>query len=117
MLAEYKDLTVIITNAKKAIVEVGNWDYAVIQVVGATGTMSISATNDGGAIQGTSLGSWKTSANYTAIQATKLADGTSVSALVADGLYRIGVVGRYLQIGDGTTAAATKCIIMLSKIS
>ena len=117
MLANYIDVTASIVANKKVVISLSNWDYAVVQVIAPTGTMSISATNDSGDIQGVTDGSYKTATNFSTVQATKLSDGTSVNSLASTGLYRVGVVGRFLQIGDGTTAGVTKCVIMLTKIS
>lgn len=116
MVAQYLDLTAQLNAENEAIVEVGNWDYAVIQAVSPTGTLNITATLDSGAVQGTTDGNWVDSTNYVTVQATKLADGTAVTAIAAAGLFRVAVVGRYLKIG-GASAAATKLLVMLTKIS
>ena len=116
MVNTYLDLTSQLNTSNAAVVEVGNWDYAVIQAVSPTGTLSITATLDSGAVQGSTDGNWETSINYAAVQATRLSDGSSVTTIAATGLYRVPVVGRYLKIG-GASAAATKLLVMLAKIS
>jgi hypothetical protein len=116
MLAQYLDLSLELNKNNFAIVELSNWDYCVIQVVNPSGTINLTATNDSGAVQGQTDGNYKLSTNYTTIQATKLSDGTDVTALATAGQYRVDVVGRYLKIG-GASAAATKLLIMLAKIS
>ena len=93
-----------------------NYDYAVIQMVNPSGTIALTATNNSGAVQGVSDGSIDTAANYVTVQATKLADGTAATSLAAAGLYRVGVVGRYVKLG-GASAAADKVLVMLAKIS
>ena len=116
MVAQYIDATLDLTTDNSVVIELSNWDYAVIQAVSPTGTINLTATNDSGAVQGVSDGSWKTATNFQTIQATKLSDGTTVTAIAASGLYRVGVVGRYLKIG-GVSASASSLIIMLAKIS
>lgn len=116
MLAQYLDLSLKLNANNFAIVELSNWDYCVIQVVSPSGTINLTATNDSGAIQGETDGSYKLSTSYTTVQATKLSDGTAVTALATSGQYRVGVVGRYLKIG-GVGASAAKLLVMLSKIS
>jgi hypothetical protein len=116
MLAQYLDLTAEFNANNRASFEMSNYDYAVIQMVSPSGTIALTATNDSGAEQGVTDGDITTSTNYTTVQATKLADGTAVTSLAAAGLYRIGVVGRYIKFG-GASAAATKVLVMLAKIS
>lgn len=117
MLAQYLDLTQSFNANNGFKIDVSNYDYVVVQFVGPTGTINISATNDSGTPSAPySYGYDATSTNYQTISATKLADGTLVTAVAAAGLYRTNVVGRYLQYG-GTSAAATKVLLQLSKIS
>ena len=116
MLAQYLDKSIELNASNATIIELSNWDYCVIQVVNPSGTINLTATNDSGSVQAVTDGNYKLSTNYTTVQATKLSDGTAVTALAAAGLYRVGVVGRYLKIG-GASAAADKLLIMLTKIS
>ena len=113
MLAQYL-IPVFVNNA--ITIDVSNYDYAIVQFVNPTGTINITSTNDGGDMTGITDGNAKTATNFTAIQATKLSDGTAVTAVVTAGLYRINVAGRYLSFG-GTGAAATKVVIRLAMIS
>ena len=105
---------VFVSNA--FVIDVSNWDYVVAQFVSPSGTISITATNDSGDVEGITDGGPATATNFTAIQATKLADGTAVTAVAAAGLYKMNVVGRYIKF-SGASASATKIIIMLAKIS
>jgi hypothetical protein len=113
MLAQYIQ-PVFVSNA--FVIDVSNYDYVVAQFVAPTGTISITSTNDSGDVQGTTDGNYTTAANFTAVYATKLSTNTAVTAVDAAGLYKINVAGRYLKFG-GTSAAASKIIIMLAKIS
>lgn len=113
MLANYIQ-PVFVSNA--FVIDVSNWDYVVAQFIAPTGTINITATNDSGDVQGTTDGDASTAENFTTVYATKLSTNTAVTAVDAAGMYRINVAGRYLKFG-GTSAAATKIIIMLAKIS
>ncbi len=116
MISQYLDVTAAFNAANGYVQDLSNWDYCVFQFVNPSGTISITATNDGGAIQGETLGSAATATNFQTIQAAKLADGTAVTSVAAAGLYRVGVVGRYLKLG-GASAAADKVFLMMAKIS
>lgn len=93
--------------------DVGGYDYAIVQVVTPAGTLSFTTTNDGGAVQGASDGNATSSINYVAVQGTNLASGAAVSSLAASGLVRFGYIGQYLRL-SGTTVS--KCIVRLFKI-
>lgn len=99
--------------SNEIILDVSGWEFVVAQFVSPSGTINITATNnDGGS--STVTGGPATAADFTAVQATKLADGTAVTAVAAAGLYRLGVVGRFIKFG-GTAAAATGVYISLTK--
>ncbi len=116
MLAQYLDVTASFNSSNGVKIEMSNYDYCVVQFVSPSGTINITASNDSGAVEGTTDGNVTLSTNYQTVQATRLADGTSVTAVAAAGLYRLGVVGRYVQFA-GASAAATKVLVMLAKIS
>lgn len=83
-----------------------------IQIIGGGGTRSLQGTNDAGAVTGSTDGSALDATNFSTIQATKLSDGTAVTSITDAGIYRIDPVAfRFLQIGDGSTATATKIFI------
>jgi len=116
MLATYVDVTAKFNANNTFVQDVSNYDYAVVQFVAPSGTISFTATNDSGDVQGTTDGNATLATNFTTVQATKLLDGSAVTAASTAGLYRFGVVGRYIKFG-GASAAATKVIIQLAKIS
>jgi hypothetical protein len=95
--------------------DMSGWDTIVAQFVNPSGTISIAATNDGGAVTGSIEGSGLTAINFQTVQGTKLSDGTAVTSVAAAGLFKVGVVGRYVRFG-GASAAATKVIVEFSKI-
>jgi len=97
-------------------IDMSNWDNAVWQFVAPSGTIDTTSSNDGGAIQGSTDGNSKSALNFQTIQVTKLSDGTAVTTVAAAGLFRNGVVGRYVRFG-GSGATATKVIVMLHKVS
>lgn len=95
--------------------DASGWDNIVWQFVAPTGTISITATNDNGAITGSVLGSGVTAANFQSAGATKISDNTIVTTVAAAGLFRTGNVGQFVRFG-GAAAAATKVIIQYNKI-
>ena len=98
------------------IADASNWDYLIWQFVNPSGGIEIKATNDSGAIQGVTDGFALTSTNYTTVQATYLGDGSSVTAVSGDGLYRVNQTGQFVKFGeDGGTA--DKVIIRYHKFS
>lgn len=98
-----------------SIIDMSSWDTLVIQFVSPSGTINVTATNDDGSITGSVQGNGLTATNFQTVQATKLSDGTSVTAVSVAGLYKVGIVGKFVQFG-GASAAATKVIAELSKI-
>jgi len=97
------------------VADASGWDYLVWQFVGPSGTINLTATNDGGAVTGSTEGNSVTATNFVTVQGTKLSDGTAVTVASA-GLIRVGVVGRFVRFA-GTTVSATKVIIEFFKIS
>jgi hypothetical protein len=116
MVAQYLDMSLKLQTDNSVVIELSNWDYAVLQFVNPSGTISITATNDSGAVQSVTDGNYELATNFQSVQATKLADGTAVTSVTAAGMYKVTVVGRYLKIG-GASATASKLLIMLAKIS
>lgn len=118
MLAQYLTYTAANFTEGGGIIkfEAGSWDWIVVQPVTLSGSIEVSATLDGGAVQGTTDGNYKLAQNFSAIQMTKLADGTSLTTIVADGLYRAGINGRYVAL-ELATGTVDYVIVMLTKIS
>lgn len=100
----------------KVVLDIGLWQTLSVQVIGGSGTISLSGTNDDGAITGATNGDAGNAANFTAILATNLTTGATASAVTGTNLFRIDPISfKYLQIGDGVTAAATKILVFKTK--
>lgn len=99
----------------KVVLDVGEWENLTVQVVGGSGTISLLASNDDGAITGSVMGGANTAANFNSVQAVNLSTGVAATAVTGTNLFRISPIGfRFLQIGDGATAAATKILVFVT---
>lgn len=116
MIAQYLDLTDEFNANGKAYVEVSNYDYCVIQVIDNGDSFKIFSTIDSGAEQGVTDGNVADSLNYQQISFLDLADNTYKTQTTSNGnfLLKVGVVGRYLQLGE--SGALQKLLVMLAKI-
>lgn len=112
MLSFSKDVTAEF-NANNGIKQdVSQWQNVTIHVSGnVTGTVNITGTNDAGAVQAVTDGNAVSSLNYTAIQATNLAAGTSVTSILAAGNYKVVVGTKFIQVGGTNAAVSGKVII------
>jgi hypothetical protein len=97
--------------------DIGGFDYAVIQAPGASNDIAISSTNDSGDIQGVSDGSAVSSTNYVSVSGTELTGLNTVAFVGTNQLVRVQSVGRYLML-DGTADSVTvdKLLVRLYKI-
>ena len=98
------------------VADLSGWDTLVAQFVGPTGTINITASNDGGDVQGVTDGNSLSATNFQTTNGVKMSDGTTVTAVAAAGSFRVGNVGRFVKFG-GASAAATKVIFEYNKIS
>lgn len=96
-------------------IDCGGWENVIIQMVSPTGTITFQGSNDGGAITGAVDESPQAAINFSTISATKMSDGTLTTSLAAAGLYKLTQPCKYLKFG-GTSAAATKVLVFLSKV-
>lgn len=95
--------------------DVGLWQNVIIHVSGSvSGTLSITGTNDGGAITGATGDSPQSSLNYTAIQATNMATAAQVTAVAAAGNFKVNNLTKYIQLGGANAATTGKVIFFLS---
>jgi len=102
----------------KVVLDISEWRTISIQVIGGSGTISLLGTNDDGAITGSTLGNAGDAANFTAVLATNLTTGATASAVTGTNIFKIDPVSfKFLQIGDGSTAAATKILVFKSNVS
>ncbi len=103
--------------AKTVKIDVGGFDYAVIQAPGASNDIAIFSTNDSGDIQGVSDGSAVSSTNYVPISGTELTGLTTVAFVGNAQLVRVQSVGRYLLLdGTGDDVTVDKLLVRLYKI-
>lgn len=116
MISNFQDFTIAFNAGNGIVLDMSGWDNVVIDFATPSGTIDITATNDGGGPAGTTTGGPATATGFTTVQVTKLSDGTAVSTVAASGLFRSGVVGRYIKFA-GASAAATSVIVMFYKIS
>jgi len=100
----------------QTVIDIGEWQTLTVQVIGGGGTINLSGTNNPGDITGVTPGSAKDAANFNAVQAVRLSDGTTVTAITDSALYRIDPISfKYLKIGDGSTSTATKIMVFKTK--
>ncbi len=109
------DITAEFNAGNGYVADSSGWDTLVWQFVNPSGTVSITATNDNGAITGAVLGSPTTATNFQSAGATKISDGTLVSTVAAAGLFKTTNIGQFVKFG-GAAAAATKVFLQYNKI-
>ena len=110
------DVTADLNNNSIVQLDIGGWDYAVVQLVSPTGTFTFNTTNDAGDVTGVSDGSAISATNWIATQGTNLNSGSGVTTLASSGLVRFQSVGQFLQISGAGAAQVTKAIVRLYKI-
>jgi hypothetical protein len=93
-------------------IDIGGWDFVVVQLVGPTGTTSFATSNDSGAIEGVSDGNAASATNFNAVTGTNLATGSGVTTLAAAGSVKFSGIGQYLQLSGGS---ATKVLVRYYK--
>lgn len=116
-LQQILDVTANYSVNKSAILDIGGYDYAIVQLVNPSGTVTFKTSNDANAITGASDGSAVSAINFTAVQGTNLATSAATSTLAATGLVRFGYIGKFLQIDGAGTVTCDKVIVRLFKIN
>lgn len=114
MISNVIDVTTDFNANNGVKMDLSGWETATFQFVSPSGTISISGSNDGNAITGSTEANALASINYTAIQAINLASGSATSSVAAAGLYKVTVACKYIQFG-GASAAATKVLVFVNK--
>lgn len=114
-------LTLDITDSFNAnngyVADASNWDLIVWQFVAPTGTISITSSNDSGAITGVTDGYALTANSFQTAAALSVATGnTYVTSVTGAGLFRTQHIGQFVKFG-GASAAASKVIIQFHKFS
>ena len=110
------DVTTDVNNNDLCTIDIGGWDFAVVQLVSPTGTFSFLTSNDSGAIMGVSDGNALSATNFTAVTGTKLSDASAVTTLAASGMVKFSGIGQYLRISGAAAAQVTKALVRLCKI-
>lgn len=115
MLATTLDLTTAFNLNNGVKIDTSGWQNLSIHFSGTiTGTVSITGSNDAGAIQGVSDGGPKQSINYTAITATNSATAAGLTAITVAGNYTISNPPKFVQIGGASAATTGKLIVYLT---
>lgn len=114
MVNKWVDFTSSFNTAGLLNVDVGEFDWTVVQIVTPTGTVSFNASCDGGYVNGVTDGNATSAINFTAVQAVNLATGASVTTAAASGLFRFQIIGKYLQLSS-SGQTVTKLIIYFTK--
>lgn len=115
-LSLVRDVTSSFNANNGYVADMSGWDYMIWQFVTPSGTISITSSNDGNEITGSTLPNATTVLNLQATSATLLTDNSTVTSVSAAGLYRVGYCGRFVSFA-GASAAAAKVLIHFYKIS
>ena len=110
------DVTTDVNNNDLCTIDIGGWDFAVVQLVSPTGTFSFLTSNDSGDIAGVSDGNALSATNFIAVTGTLLSNASAVTTLAASGLVKFSGIGQYLRISGAGGAQVTKAIVRLYKI-
>ncbi|OYY99564.1 MAG: hypothetical protein B7Y37_13820 [Sphingobacteriia bacterium 28-36-52] len=116
-LSQILDLTTDYNNGKLATIEIGGYDYAIVQLVNPSAAVTFKTSNDANAIEGASDGNASTAINFTDVQGINLASGSGATSLAATGLIRFNYIGRFLRLDGAGTAVCDKVIVRLFKIN
>ena len=87
--------------------DLSGWDSAVVQVVGLTGSIDFSTTNDDGAITGQLLPAPEVPINWVSVLGVDLVTKTDVSSVSADGIVEFGIIGKYLLLQGSVVTTST----------
>lgn len=95
--------------------DIGEWDYCIVEVITPTGVIAFNASLDGGSVQGVTNGNATSAINFFSVQATNLTTGAAATTTAASGIFKLPVIGKYLQL-SGPTFTATKILVYTAKI-
>jgi hypothetical protein len=116
-VSQILDITEDYNLGKQATIEIGGWDYAIVQLVNPSAAVTFKTSNDANAITGASDGSAASALNFTDVQGTNLATGSGAVSLNATGLMRFGYIGKFLRLDGAGTAVCDKVLVRLFKIN
>lgn len=115
MLSQIKDITAELNANHLVNVDVAQWQNCTIHLSGnITGTINILGSNDAGAVQAVTDGNATSATNFTAIQATNLATGATVTAVATAGNFKVVVGTKFIQIGGNSAATSGRVILFLN---
>jgi len=116
-MSKLLDITAAFNASAKYVMDISEWDNVVVQLETPSAPINFNATNDSNAITGITDGSAVSAIQFQPIQATNLATGTSVTSASANGMFRFGVVGKFLELVATGGTTATKILVLFYKIS
>ena len=116
-LSQILDVTAAYSVNKVFTLDVGGYDYAIVQLINPSAAVTFKTSNDANAITGASDGSAISSTNFTVVQGTNLATSAAASTLAVTGLMRFEYIGEFLQIDGGGTVTCEKIIVRLFKVN
>ncbi len=95
--------------------DIGGWDFAVVQLVSPSGAINFLHSNDSGDITSVSDGSAVSATNFVTVTGINLASNAGATSLNVSGLIKFNGIGRYLQL-SGAGVTATKILVRLYKV-
>ena len=111
------DLTTQFNNNSAAVIDVNGWDYVVAQIVTPSGAMSFEGSNDGGAIEGSTLGNQLSATNFLTLAGQDLsatASSTFITSANASKNVQFNVPPQYIKF-SGSSITVTKLLVRLHK--
>lgn len=93
------------------VIDMGNYDYAIVQVKTPSSAISFTSTNISG-----NPSTSQNATDFTAVQGTILATGTAATSINANGMVRFSYIGQFLKL-SGTTVTVANLVIRLFKLS
>lgn len=113
-VSQVVDVTADFNDGSEAILDIGGFDFAVVQLVTPSGTVNFLHSNDAGAVTGVSDGSAASAINFVAVTGTVMSTGAGATSLAASNLIKFTGIGRFLQI-KGSAVTAVKVLVRLYK--
>jgi len=112
-----RDITTEFNDGSGYVLDTNGWDYVIVQIVTSTGAVSFTATNNGGDVQGSTLGNQYSATNFATIAGQDLAataSTTYITSVAANGLIRFDFPPQFLKLA-GSSVTAAKVIVKLHK--
>lgn len=112
-----RDITTEFNANSEIVLDVNGWDYVIAHIVTPSGAMSFTGSNDGGAIEGSTIDNNLSATNFLALAAQPLGTTTPttfVTSVNASGLVRFDFPPRYVKFA-GTSISVAKFIVKFHK--